>query len=139
METKIILTDEGFELKDFLYSETAKRNKIPNQNTITVKTLNRIDQLHSKVLAPLKQKYKDLTITSGYRSIWTNAAVGGVPNSQHLFGEAADIKCKNMTALWYDILNLDIDQAIRYKNFIHVSYVSNGLNRNQFIDKTLNK
>jgi uncharacterized protein YcbK (DUF882 family) len=33
-----------------------------------------------------------ITITSAKRSIAENKAVGGVPYSQHLFGEAIDIK-----------------------------------------------
>ena len=36
-------------------------------------------------------------INSGYRSESHNAAVGGVPNSQHLLGKAADISMKNYT------------------------------------------
>ena len=34
-------------------------------------------------------------ITSGYRTEETNKRVGGVPNSSHLKGLAADIKCNN--------------------------------------------
>lgn len=34
---------------------------------------------------------RPLTIISGYRSASHNAAVGGVKNSQHLYGRAADI------------------------------------------------
>ena len=32
------------------------------------------------------------TVTSAKRSVAENKAAGGVPNSQHLFGEAIDIK-----------------------------------------------
>ncbi len=37
-------------------------------------------------------------ISSGYRSPSHNAAVGGVSDSQHLLGKAADISMKNYTA-----------------------------------------
>ncbi len=37
-------------------------------------------------------------ISSGYRSPTHNAAVGGVSDSQHLLGKAADISMKNYTA-----------------------------------------
>ena len=56
-----------------------------------------------------------------------------------MFGEAVDITAKNLTDLWYTILEMDIDQAIRYKTHIHVSYRNSKINRKQFIDKTLNK
>jgi uncharacterized protein YcbK (DUF882 family) len=40
---------------------------------------------------------KPITITSGYRSPKYNAKIGGVKDSQHLRGTAADIKVKGMT------------------------------------------
>ena len=40
---------------------------------------------------------KSITITSGYRSPKYNAKIGGVKDSQHLRGTAADIKVKGMT------------------------------------------
>lgn len=36
---------------------------------------------------------KPITITSGYRSLPVNAAVGGQVNSQHMLGQAADFVC----------------------------------------------
>ncbi len=41
---------------------------------------------------------KPLTVTSGYRSPEHNTRIGGVPNSQHLLGKAADLVAKNLTA-----------------------------------------
>jgi uncharacterized protein YcbK (DUF882 family) len=40
---------------------------------------------------------KPIAITSGYRSPKYNAKIGGVKDSQHLRGTAADIKVKGMT------------------------------------------
>lgn len=42
---------------------------------------------------------KPIIINSGYRSPSYNAMVGGVPNSRHQFGEAADIRVKGMSPL----------------------------------------
>ncbi|WP_420601495.1 YcbK family protein [Flagellimonas sp.] len=39
-----------------------------------------------------------LTVTSGYRSPEHNLKVGGVPNSQHLLGKAADLIAKDLTS-----------------------------------------
>lgn len=48
-------------------------------------------------LVELLQKIRDhfnrpVTITSAYRTVSHNKAVGGSPNSQHLYGMAADIQ-----------------------------------------------
>lgn len=39
---------------------------------------------------------KPITINSGYRSPKHNKAIGGVSNSQHVLGKAADIKVKGI-------------------------------------------
>lgn len=40
-----------------------------------------------------------ISINSGYRCKTHNAAVGGVSNSQHVKGNAADISCSNLPKL----------------------------------------
>lgn len=81
------------------------------------------------------------SITSAKRSIAENNAAGGVPNSQHLVGEAVDIKPYGSTT--YDRLlehihdysdNVHVfDQLILYPTFIHISFGDR--NRRQVIDK----
>ena len=81
------------------------------------------------------------TVTSAKRSPEENEAAGGVPNSQHLTGEAIDIKPYGSTT--YDMLVLYIlnyskyayvfDQLILYPSFIHISFGER--NRSQIIDK----
>lgn len=81
------------------------------------------------------------TITSAMRSAANNKAVGGAPKSQHLFGEAIDIKPYGSTT--YDRLLEHIhsysddvhvfDQLILYPTFIHVSFGRR--DRHQVIDK----
>nr|DAT65607.1 MAG TPA: peptidase [Microviridae sp.] len=70
------------------------------------------------------------TITSSKRSIAENKAAGGVSNSQHLFGEAIDIKPYGSTTysrLFEYIHNYSdnvhaFDQLILYPTFIHISF-----------------
>ncbi len=54
------------------------------------------------MLNAIRSRYgRPIVVNSGYRSPEHNAAVGGVPNSQHVLGTAADIRPlnKNMSDL----------------------------------------
>ena len=81
------------------------------------------------------------SITSAKRSIAENKAAGGVPNSQHLFGNAIDMKPYGSTTynrLLEHIHNYSdnvhvFDQLILYPTFIHISFGVR--NRHQVIDK----
>nr|DAQ25304.1 MAG TPA: peptidase [Microviridae sp.] len=81
------------------------------------------------------------TVTSAKRSDLENKAAGGVPNSQHLFGEAIDIKPYGSTTysqLFEHIQSYSdgihvFDQLILYPTFIHISFGSR--DRHQVIDK----
>lgn len=81
------------------------------------------------------------TITSARRTPEQNKACGGAPTSQHLTGDAIDVKPYGSTT--YDQLLMYIykfsdythvfDQLILYPTFIHISF---GIrNRRQVIDK----
>lgn len=80
------------------------------------------------------------TVTSAKRSIAENKAAGGVSNSQHLVGEAVDIKPYGSTTynrLLERIYNYSdsihvFDQLILYPTFIHISFGER--NRRQVID-----
>lgn len=80
------------------------------------------------------------TITSAKRSIAENKAAGGVSDSQHLVGEAIDMKPYGSTAysrLLEHIHNYSdnvhtFDQLILYPTFIHISFGDR--NRRQVID-----
>lgn len=77
------------------------------------------------------------TITSALRTEEQNKAAGGVPNSQHLKGEAIDIKPYGSTTynqlLSYIMDNVAYDQFITYNGFMHISFSSR--NRHQHIEK----
>lgn len=81
------------------------------------------------------------TITSAYRTLKQNLDCNGSPTSQHLTGEAIDMKPYGSTS--YDQLLAFIrrysdnthvfDQLILYPTFIHISFGVR--NRHQVIDK----
>lgn len=81
------------------------------------------------------------TATSAKRSMAENEAAGGVFNSQHLVGEAIDLKPYGSTTysrLLEFIHNYSdhthvFDQLILYPTFIHISFGDR--NRHQVIDK----
>lgn len=76
-------------------------------------------------------------VNSGYRCPKNNERVGGVRNSQHRLGEAADLHCKDNKALIEVIKQIgDFDQLIIYRTFVHVSYRSFERNRRMIIDNT---
>ena len=75
-----------------------------------------------KELAENLQKIRDtlnqpIHINSGYRSPAHNAAIGGVPDSQHLTGKAADITMKNFTSK---------DLAVRIEKMINSGEIKQG-------------
>ena len=104
-----------------------------------------IELLVGNVLDPLRERYgKPIYVTSGYRCADHNEAVGGVANSQHLRGEAADItagsEAGNLILAGILIEQGKFDQMILEKggrlgdtNWIHVSYVANGRNRKEVL------
>lgn len=81
------------------------------------------------------------TITSALRTPEQNKACNGVPTSQHLVGEAIDLKPYGSTSysrLLEHIHNFSdsfhvFDQLILYPAFIHISFGAR--NRRQVIDK----
>ena len=125
-----------FNLSEFFHSSTAEKNGIKNEPGIDERAtiVRNINLLVDNVLDPVRDKFcTPVIITSGYRCPQVNKLVGGVDNSQHMSGCAADFHIKGGTYLMmrqvfltiYD--TMDFDQLIYYrrKNIIHVSYVEN--------------
>ena len=105
-----------------------------------------IEALVSNVLDPLRDEYgKPIYVNSGYRCEKHNKAVGGVPRSQHMVGQAADISLR-LTAYGLQdelmklvriiVLQGRFDQLIIYPTFLHVSFKRNGMNRHKVLKKT---
>lgn len=137
---------KNFTLEELCASDTAKAKGIKNQPGQT-EVINLCALVH-KVLQPLRDWWgREVKIGSGYRCKRLNAAVGGVNNSQHLTGQAADlcidgdlVKGKH----WFEWIrtHCDFDQLIMEHNskgtyWVHVSYRNDGKNRKQVINDLL--
>ncbi len=97
---------------------------------------NAIRALVLNVLQPLRDHWgAPLQINSGFRCLELNRAVGGVPTSQHLKGEAADVACSEPHKLASLALRLKLpfDQIILYPAFVHFSYRNNGQQRGEIL------
>ena len=117
-----------FDLSEFTRSDTARVMKI--DNVPNLQEIENVTNLCIHVLEPARQKTNaQIYITSGFRSLALNRAVGGVPTSQHCKGLAADLRV--YTQFYNDNLvsalkETDFDQLIFEKSgvrkWIHVSW-----------------
>ncbi len=125
-----------FTIEELTKSATATRLKI--DNTPTAEVVKNLTALVDNTLDPLREIYgKPIRVTSGYRCPRLNKAVGGVANSQHLTGQAADLcqgsREENRRLFVYLEQYCVFDQLL-WENggqWIHVSYRADGKNRQQ--------
>ena len=105
-----------FTLEEFTRSDTASRKGIPN-----VPDAETIE--HLKETALLLEQVRDLLghpiqITSGYRSLKLNSAIGSKPTSDHVQGYAADFVCPQYGSV-SDVCHAIMDSTIEYHQLIH--------------------
>ncbi len=125
----------NFTLEELTKSETALRQGI--DNTPTVEVVENLKVLAEKVLQPVRDHFgRGVKVTSGFRCLAVNAAVGGVQGakpSDHTRGMAADIEIPGLPnaelAEWIEA-NLEFTQVILEfytpgildSGWVHVSY-----------------
>ena len=128
-----------FTISELIKSDTAIARKI--WNGANREQEDNLIALVAAVLDPLRTAYgKPIHISSGYRCPTLNKAIGGVVNSQHMKGEAADLDLGSTTenrklAKFIVDLKLPFDQLIDEANYawVHVSHKKNGGNRGQIL------
>ena len=140
-----------FTIEEMYASQTAKRLGIDNKPN--VQHMINLVYLCAYVLEPLRLAMNEpIKIGSGYRCRKLNKAVGGVDNSQHTKGQAADLCIDGdikKGRKWFEYIknHLPFDQLIWEKNpktgsyWVHVSFIypDFGKNRRQVIDGLLKK
>jgi hypothetical protein len=117
----------NFSISELIFSDTAIKNNINNMPDL--KALDNLLNLIFYLLQPVRDKFGAIIVTSGFRSYYVNKLVGGVSNSNHLYGYAADIVPKQSTFKQvYDFIvnNLDYDECFieqsSGKKWLHVAY-----------------
>ena len=124
---------KNFSYSEFERSETAEKKGIVNV-IATARVRDSIQALVINVLQPLRTAWgAELVINSGYRCPELNEAVGGVPNSMHLRGEAADVATPTPLRLARKAveMKLPFDQMGIYPTFVHFSHKLGGPQRGQ--------
>jgi zinc D-Ala-D-Ala carboxypeptidase len=107
-----------FTLSELIHSETAKERNIDNSpGDEEIENLVKLAGVLEKIRTICNGK--PVLISSGFRCVALNAAVGGASNSAHLYGCAADISIPQFgsplevcDALYPHIDELGIDQLI---------------------------
>lgn len=139
-----------FTIEELCASDTAKEKGINNKPN--VQQIINLVYLTAYVLEPLRVAMNEpIKIGSGFRCAALNKAVGGVGNSQHMKGQAADLCIDGdieKGKRWFNYIrqHLQFDQLIWEHNtkgsyWVHVSFVHPdfGRNRRQVIDNLLKK
>jgi hypothetical protein len=133
---------KNLSLAEVVRSESAKRNGISNNPT--KEHLDNLVSIALNVFQPIRDHFLvPIHISSGYRSVALNKAVGGSNTSQHSKGQALDIdmdgtKITNKQIFDFIKDNIEFDQLIwefgtdKNPDWVHVSYAK-GKNRKQIL------
>lgn len=125
----------NFSISELIKSDKAKQKGIRNMPSIT-----QVDNMLNLIvycLQPVRDLLnKPMIISSGFRSPELNKLVGGVANSQHLEGKAADftVPGETVSGIIFKIQtsNIEYDQLINeYNKWVHISF-NKGHNRKQY-------
>ena len=94
-KNKVMKLSKNFTLEEMVATSHKGLQDIP-----ALEVVQNLQKLCVLVLQPLRDTIgSPVYINSGYRSKRLNARVGGVPNSRHLQGRAADIHCDNNSSV----------------------------------------
>lgn len=134
---------KNFSYDELIASSIAKRLGL--DNTPTPEEKERLRQLAEDILQPIRDAWRSpIIVNSAFRSEQVNKAVGGVKNSQHRLGEAADItiggkeRNRKLFNFIYKLINqgkIKVGQLIDEYNYswIHVSLPRKNKVNNQIL------
>ena len=109
----------------FSLSEFLNLEKYPDNNPTMQHVVNMTYGCHM-LLEPARQVVGPIIINSGFRNPRVNTLVGGVKNSQHLLGQAADIRPKDPQQFQHLVDFLRncpyTDQLLTGNGWLHISW-----------------
>ena len=109
----------------FSLSEFLNLEKYPDNNPTMQHVVN-MTYGCLMLLEPARQVVGPIIINSGFRNPRVNALVGGVKNSQHLLGQAADIRPKDPQQFQHLVDFLRncpyTDQLLTGNGWLHISW-----------------
>ena len=136
----IMKLSKNLSLAEVTKSNTAKRLGI--DNTPDDWATENLRKIAEHVFQPLRDAFKcPIYVSSGYRGLELNRAIGGSLRSQHMEGRALDLdadvygKCTNSQIFEWIRENVEFDQMVwefgdtDNPDWVHVSYVHGGVNR----------
>ena len=119
-ELNVIRLSPHFTLEEFLNVSKYPDNK-PSLQHVANMTYGCL-----MLLEPARKEVGPIIINSGFRNPRVNALVGGVKNSQHLLGQAADIRPKDPAQFQHlvDFLKAHAltDQLLTGRGWLHISW-----------------
>ena len=129
-----------FSLEEMIKSQTALRKGLDNNPDGD--QLEAMVNLCEHVLEPIRKHWgRPVIVSSGFRALAVNKAIGSKNTSQHTKGEAADIEIPGIDNLdlyhWigksveFDQLILEYYSGEPASGWVHVSYVSRETNRRE--------
>lgn len=121
----------------FTLEELTKTDYRYTRNVPDFRSVENLSLLCKNVLDPLRELIgRPIEVSSGYRSEEVNRIVGGVKNSLHLFGKAADISCRTIPpeTLFMNIrYNFAYTEMGLYNSFVHIAYDPSNLACERFV------
>lgn len=124
-----------FTIKELVRSSVANEKGI--NNTPNKEARENLVKLVNYVLDPLREEWgKPIYVNSGYRCKKLNKLVGGVENSEHITGNAADIDTHDINQN-KDLFELAIKMQLPFRQiiledggrWIHISYNAYNIKR----------
>ena len=109
----------------FSLAEFCQLSKYPD-NIPTMQAVANMAYGCHLLLEPARLEVGPIIVNSGFRNSRVNALVGGVANSQHLLGQAADIRPKAPSQFQHlvDFLRASpyTDQLLTASSWLHISW-----------------